>query len=99
MTQQFWIKLGVNPSDLALLSSPAIYHMHERQPCLEALDLAQHVGDERARVGGGGVVRRDGDLGMPPERARRSERLARKHVERCARERALLERRQDIGVH
>src|SRR5499433_3183734 len=72
--------------------------MLERQACLEALDLAQHVADERARVGGGGVVRRDGDLGMPPERARRSERLARKNVERCARERTLLKRRQDIGV-
>src|SRR5437899_2907031 len=35
---------------------------------------------------------------MPPERARRSERLARKDVERRARKRTLLERRQDIGV-
>src|SRR5262249_22036255 len=35
---------------------------------------------------------------MAPERARRGERLARKDVERRARERTLLERRQDIGV-
>ena len=73
-----------------LIPARAIDHMLERQPRLEALDLAQHVGDERARVGGGGVVRRDGDRGVAPERARRSERLARKDVERRARERTLL---------
>src|SRR5262249_33801569 len=98
MTQQIWVNVSANPSDRASIPARAIDHVLERQALLEALDLAQHVGDERARVGGGGVVRRDGDLGMAPERARRSERLARKHVERCARERTLRERRQDIGV-
>src|SRR4029077_6604901 len=52
-----------------LIPARAIAPVLGRQPCLEALDLAQHVGDERARVGGGGAVRRDSDLGMPPERA------------------------------
>src|SRR5262249_59813268 len=58
----------------------------------------EESGGGRGGGGGGGVVRRDGERGMAPERARRSERLARKHVERRARERALRERRQDIGV-
>src|SRR5262249_43561490 len=89
---------GERVSRRTLIPARAIDHVLERKPCLKALDLAQHVGDERARVGGGGGVRRDGGLGMAPERARRSERLARKHVERRARERTLRERRQDIGV-
>src|SRR5262249_47481956 len=98
MTQQIWVNVSANPSDRASIPARAIDHVLERQALLEALDLAQHVGDERARVGGGGVGRRGGGLGMARERARRSERLARKHVERRARERALRERRQDIGV-
>src|SRR5262252_6430914 len=98
MTQQIWVNVSANPSDRASIPARAIDHVLERQALLEALDLAQHVGDERARVGGGGVVRRDGDPGMAPERARRSERLARKHVERRACEQTLRERRQDIGV-
>src|SRR5262245_24563748 len=98
MTQQFWVNVDATPSDRALIPPPAIDHVLERQALLEALDLAQHIGDERARVGGRSVVRRDGDLGMPPERARRGQRLARKHVERRAGEQTLLERRQDISV-
>src|SRR5262249_56492917 len=82
----------------ALIPARAIDHVLERQPRLEALDLAQHVGGERARVGGSGVVRRDGDLGVAPERARRRKRLARKDVERCPPERTLLDPRQDISV-
>ena len=85
-------RCGERVAHRASISQRAIDHVLERKPCLEALDLAQHIGDERARVGSASVVRRDGDRGVAPERARRRQRLARKDVERCARERTLLER-------
>src|SRR2546430_12464245 len=44
------------------------------------------------------LFRSDRDLGMRPQRARGRQRLGRKHVERRAGERALVERRQNIRV-
>src|SRR5260370_40299932 len=54
----------------------------ERPAGLEALDLAEHIGNQRAGVGCRGIVRRDGHPRMGPERARRRQRLGRKGVER-----------------
>jgi hypothetical protein len=47
-----------------LVSDAAVDHMLERQPGLDTADLPQDIGDERARIGCGGIVRRDGDLRM-----------------------------------
>src|SRR5262249_57319622 len=62
----FWILSQGTRTHSALIPARAIAHVLERQPCLEALDLAQHVGDERARVGGGGRVRPHADPSIAP---------------------------------
>jgi hypothetical protein len=82
----------------ALISPGTIDDVLEWQPSLQALDLAQHVGGKRARIGGGGIVRRDGDFGTPPQRAYRRQRFARDDVEARARERTFVERANDIGL-
>src|SRR5262245_14214961 len=69
------------PALSALITRRAIDDVLKRHPALEALDLAQDQVDERARVGGGRVVRRDGHLRMAPQRALRRQRLGGKHVE------------------
>src|SRR5262245_45451925 len=49
-----------------LVAHGAIDHVLERQGGLAALDLAQHVGDERAGIGSRGIVRRDRHLRVRP---------------------------------
>src|SRR6266704_1803793 len=83
---------------MALIPAGAVDDMLERQARLKTLDLAQHARGKRMRVGEGGVVRRDGYFGMAPQRACYRQRLAPKNVERCAGERAFVERGKNIGL-
>ena len=53
----------------SLIPRLAIDHILQRFSRLEVLDLPQHVVDQRLRVRHGGVVRRDGNLRMHPQRA------------------------------
>src|SRR5262249_15981777 len=84
--------------ELTLITACAIDDMLERQAGLETLDLTQHVGGKCAQVGGRGVVRRDRDLGMAPQRAYSRQRFAREDVKRCPCERAFVERGENIGL-
>src|SRR6266702_5441569 len=82
----------------ASIPEPPVDHIAQRLAALEARDLVEHIGDERARIGGGRVVRRDRDLGVRPQWAVARQRLVWKHIEGRARERALVERGEDVGV-
>jgi hypothetical protein len=71
----------------------------ERKAEFAAVDLAEHVGHDYARDARRGAVRRGRHLRMGPERARHRQRLVREHVERRAREEAVVERDEDVGVN
>jgi hypothetical protein len=60
-----------------------------------AVDLLQHAHRQCLRHRLRGIVRRDRHLGVSPQRAFDRQRLGRKHIEDCARQRAFLERGQD----
>src|SRR6266545_3353039 len=83
---------GFNVPKAQSVAPVAVDHVLQRNAELDAIDLPQHVDHDRIRHRLRGVVRRDRHLGMIPERARDRQRLDRKHVERGARQRALLER-------
>jgi len=82
---------------ICLIALGTIHDMLERQPGLEALDLAQDVGDQRARIGHPGVVRRNRHARMGPQRTFHWQRLIGEDVERRPRERPIIEHRQNIG--
>ena len=72
--------------------------MLQRLATLVALDLLQHVGDERVRIGGRRIVRRHDDVRVRPKRAVLRQRFGRKDIEAGAGERALIERGENIGL-
>ena len=66
-----------------LISARAVDHVVQRHAALETLDLRDDMRGEHARRNVAGVVRRDRDLGMSPQRAFRRQRLLRENVERA----------------
>ena len=67
---------------LGLIPARAVDDVVQRQAALETLDLRDDLRGERTRRNIAGVVRRDRDLGMRPQRAFQRQRLLRKNVER-----------------
>src|SRR5262249_32208372 len=82
----------------ASIAGDPIDHVLQRQAGFHALDLPQHADRESLRHRLCRVVRRNRHLRMIPERARLRQRLARKDVKRRARQRALVERGEDVGI-